>query len=160
MLTGDRKSAAEAVAAEIGIDEVHSDLLPQDKVSVVESLLSETEKTGKKLGFVGDGINDAPVLMRADIGFAMGAIGSDAAIEAADIVLMDDDIRKIPKVIRIAKHTMNIVRANVTFALTVKLLIIVLSIFGLASMWAAVFGDVGVTVICIIASMTILGKKY
>lgn len=126
----------------------------------MESLLSETEKTGKKLGFVGDGINDAPVLMRADIGFAMGAIGSDAAIEAADIVLMDDDIRKIPKVIRIAKHTMNIVRANVTFALTVKLLIIVLSIFGLASMWAAVFGDVGVTVICIIASMTILGKKY
>lgn len=127
----------------------------------MESLLSETEKTGKKLGFVGDGINDAPVLMRADIGFAMGAIGSDAAIEAADIVLMDDDIRKIPKVIRIAKHTMNIVRANVTFALTVKLLIIVLSIFGLASMWAKeVFGDVGVTVICIIASMTILGKKY
>lgn len=160
MLTGDRESAAENVAEEIGIDEVHSDLLPQDKVSVVESLISKSEKSGKKLGFVGDGINDAPVLMRADVGFAMGAMGSDAAIEAADIVLMDDDIRKLPKVIKIAKHTMTIVRGNVIFAIFVKLLILLLSIFGLASMWAAVFGDVGVAVICIIASMTILGKKY
>ena len=159
MLTGDRADAASAVAQEIGIDEVKSDLLPADKVAAVEGLLKEKEGTNGKLGFVGDGINDAPVLMRADVGFAMGAIGSDAAIEAADIVLMDDDIRKIPKVIRIARHTMRIVRSNVIFAIAVKLLILVLSVFGLASMWAAVFGDVGVTMICVLASMTTLRAK-
>ena len=159
MLTGDRAGAAQAVAGELGIDEVRSDLLPADKVSAVEDLLKENEASGKKLGFVGDGINDAPVLMRADVGFAMGALGSDAAIEAADIVLMDDDIRKIPKVIRIARYTMRIVKNNVIFAIFVKLLILALSVFGLASMWAAVFGDVGVTIICIIFSMTTLKAK-
>ncbi len=159
MLTGDRAGAAKSAADAIGIDEVKSDLLPADKVSAVEALLAAEEGTGHKTGFVGDGINDAPVLMRADVGFAMGAMGSDAAIEAADIVLMDDDIRKIPKVIRIARHTMHIVRGNVIFAIAVKLLILVLSIFGLASMWAAVFGDVGVTMICVFASMTTLKAK-
>lgn len=159
MLTGDRRRAAEAVAGELGIDEVHSELLPADKVSEVEKLLKKTEQEGGKLGFVGDGINDAPVLMRADIGFAMGALGSDAAIEAADIVLMDDDIRKIPMVIRIARKTMRIVRSNVTFAIAVKLLILLLSIFGLASMWMAVFGDVGVAILCVLNSMRAMGTK-
>lgn len=159
MLTGDRAGAAKSAADAIGIDEVKSDLLPADKVSAVEALLSAEEGTTKKLGFVGDGINDAPVLMRADVGFAMGAMGSDAAIEAADIVLMDDDIGKIPAVIRIARHTMRIVRGNVIFAIAVKLLILVLSVFGLASMWAAVFGDVGVAMICVLASMTTLRTK-
>ena len=159
MLTGDRACAASAVANEIGIDEVKSDLLPADKVAAVEGLLQAEAGANRKLGFVGDGINDAPVLMRADVGFAMGAMGSDAAIEAADIVLMDDDIGKIPAVIRIARHTMRIVRSNVIFAIAVKLLILVLSVFGLASMWAAVFGDVGVTMICVLASMTTLRAK-
>ena len=159
MLTGDRKGAAVQVAETLGIDEVHSDLLPADKVSEVEKLIAEAEKNGGKLGFVGDGINDAPVLMRADVGFAMGALGSDAAIEAADIVLMDDDIRKIPKVIRIARKTMRIVRSNVVFAIAVKLLILALSVFGLASMWAAVFGDVGVAILCILNSMRTLHES-
>lgn len=159
MLTGDRKGAAVQVAETLGIDEVHSDLLPADKVSEVEKLIAEAEKNGGKLGFVGDGINDAPVLMRADVGFAMGALGSDAAIEAADIVLMDDDIRKLPKVIRIARKTMRIVRSNVVFAIAVKLLILALSVFGLASMWAAVFGDVGVAILCILNSMRTLHES-
>ena len=159
MLTGDRKGAAVQVAETLGIDEVHSDLLPADKVSEVEKLIAEAGKAGGKLGFVGDGINDAPVLMRADVGFAMGALGSDAAIEAADIVLMDDDIRKIPKVIRIARKTMRIVRSNVAFAIAVKLLILALSVFGLASMWAAVFGDVGVAILCILNSMRTLHES-
>ena len=159
MLTGDRKGAAVQVAETLGIDEVHSDLLPADKVSEVEKLIAEAGKTGGKLGFVGDGINDAPVLMRADVGFAMGALGSDAAIEAADIVLMDDDIRKIPKVIRIARKTMRIVKSNVVFAIAVKLLILALSVFGLASMWAAVFGDVGVAILCILNSMRTLHES-
>ncbi len=159
MLTGDRKGAAVQVAETLGIDEVHSDLLPADKVSEVEKLIAEAGKAGGKLGFVGDGINDAPVLMRADVGFAMGALGSDAAIEAADIVLMDDDIRKIPKVIRIARKTMRIVKSNVVFAIAVKLLILALSIFGLASMWAAVFGDVGVAILCILNSMRTLHES-
>ena len=159
MLTGDRKGAAVQVAETLGIDEVHSDLLPADKVSEVEKLIAEAGKAGGKLGFVGDGINDAPVLMRADVGFAMGALGSDAAIEAADIVLMDDDIRKIPKVIRIARKTMRIVKSNVVFAIAVKLLILALSVFGLASMWAAVFGDVGVAILCILNSMRTLHES-
>jgi Cd2+/Zn2+-exporting ATPase len=159
MLTGDRKGAAVQAAETLGIDEVHSDLLPADKVSEVEKLIAEAGKAGGKLGFVGDGINDAPVLMRADVGFAMGALGSDAAIEAADIVLMDDDIRKIPKVIRIARKTMRIVKSNVAFAIAVKLLILVLSVFGLASMWAAVFGDVGVAILCILNSMRTLHES-
>lgn len=153
MLTGDRAGSARAVAEELGIDEVRSDLLPADKVSAVEELMSVSGRDRGKLGFVGDGINDAPVLMRADVGFAMGAMGSDAAIEAADIVLMDDDIRKIPKVIRIARRTMRIVKSNVVFAIAVKLLILVLSVFGLASMWSAVFGDVGVAILCVLNSM-------
>ncbi|MSS15326.1 heavy metal translocating P-type ATPase [Porcincola intestinalis] len=159
MLTGDRKGAAVQVAETLGIDEVHSDLLPADKVSEAEKLIAEAGKAGGKLGFVGDGINDAPVLMRADVGFAMGALGSDAAIEAADIVLMDDDIRKIPKVIRIARKTMRIVKSNVVFAIAVKLLILALSVFGLASMWAAVFGDVGVAILCILNSMRTLHES-
>ena len=159
MLTGDRKGAAVQVAETLGIDEVHSDLLPADKVSEVEKLIAEAGKAGGKLGFVGDGINDAPVLMRADVGFAMGALGSDAAIEAADIVLMDDEIRKIPKVIRIARKTMRIVKSNVVFAIAVKLLILALSVFGLASMWAAVFGDVGVAILCILNSMRTLHES-
>lgn len=159
MLTGDRKGAAVQVAETLGIDEVHSDLLPADKVSEVEKLIAEAGKAGGKLGFVGDGINDAPVLMRADVGFAMGALGSDAAIEAADIVLMDDDIRKISKVIRIARKTMRIVKSNVVFAIAVKLLILALSVFGLASMWAAVFGDVGVAILCILNSMRTLHES-
>ena len=159
MLTGDRKGAAVQVAETLGIDDVHSGLLPADKVSEVEKLIAEAGKAGGKLGFVGDGINDAPVLMRADVGFAMGALGSDAAIEAADIVLMDDDIRKIPKVIRIARKTMRIVKSNVVFAIAVKLLILALSVFGLASMWAAVFGDVGVAILCILNSMRTLHES-
>ncbi len=159
MLTGDRKAAAEAVAKALGIDEVHAELLPADKVSAVEDLLKAAENSGKKLGFVGDGINDAPVLMRADVGIAMGSLGSDAAIEAADIVLMDDDIRKIPAIVRISRKTLRIVRANVAFAIGVKILILVLSVFGIASMWAAVFGDVGVAVLCILNSMRALKAK-
>lgn len=161
MLTGDRESAAREVAEEVGIDTVRAQLLPADKVTELERLLREAQAVGGKLGFVGDGVNDAPVLMRADVGFAMGGLGSDAAIEAADIVLMDDDIRKIPAVIRIAKKTMRIVRANVTFAIAVKLLILVLSVFGYASMWMAVFGDVGVALLCVLNSMRamVAGKE-
>lgn len=156
MLTGDRKDVAEEIAVKLGIDEVRSELLPGDKVDCVEKIIEKYSGKNSKVVFVGDGINDAPVLMRADLGIAMGSLGSDAAIEAADIVLMDDDIRKIPKVIKIARKTKTIVRTNVAFALTVKLLILVLSAFGLVGMWAAVFGDVGVSVICIINSMRAL----
>jgi Cd2+/Zn2+-exporting ATPase len=161
MLTGDREAAANAVADRLGIDEVRSDLLPADKVGAVEELIEELSAEGEKgrLGFIGDGINDAPVLMRADVGFAMGSLGSDAAIEAADIVLMDDDLRKVPHVIRIARKTMGIVKTNIAFALIVKAVILVLSAVGLASMWAAVFADVGVSVICIINSMRALNVK-
>lgn len=155
MLTGDRKEAAEYTAKELGIDEIRSELLPGDKVSAVEELLKA--QTGEsKLAFIGDGINDAPVLMRADVGIAMGKLGSDAAIEAADIVLMDDDLRKVPSVIRIARKTEGIVRGNVVFAIAVKVLILVLSAIGMASMWAAVFGDVGVCILCVLNSMRAL----
>ena len=152
MLTGDRREAAEAVAAELGIDEIHAGLLPADKVACVEKLLSG----GGGTGFAGDGINDAPVLMRADVGFAMGSLGSDAAIEAADIVLMDDDVRKIAQVMRIARKTMRIVRENIVFALSVKLIILILGALGYAGMWLAVFADVGVAVIAILNSMRTL----
>ncbi len=157
MLTGDRKAVGEAVAKELGLDDVYTDLLPSDKVEKVEELLKDDSK--RKLGFVGDGINDAPVLAESDIGFAMGAIGSDAAIEAADIVIMDDDVRKIATTARISKYTLGIVKQNITFALVVKIGIIILSAFGLTNMWVAVFGDVGVAVICILNSMRILRKK-
>ena len=157
MLTGDRKEAACAVAKEVGVDEVHYELLPADKVEKVEELLvSAGEK--KRVAFVGDGINDAPVLARADIGFAMGSLGSDAAIEAADIVIMDDDIRKISKVMHISRKTMRIVKENIVFALGVKGLVLILGALGYASMWAAVFADVGVAVIAILNSMRTLRK--
>ena len=157
MLTGDRKETAIAVAKEVGIDEVYYELLPGDKVSKVEGLL-ETAGKNHRTAFVGDGINDAPVLARADIGFAMGSLGSDAAIEAADIVIMDDDIRKIAKVMKISHKTMAIVKQNIVFALGVKGLVLILGAIGMASMWAAVFADVGVAVIAILNSMRTLKK--
>ncbi|SKB58436.1 Cd2+/Zn2+-exporting ATPase [Lachnospiraceae bacterium] len=158
MLTGDREETAKAVAEEIGIDEIHAELLPADKVSEVEKILGASEGKGK-VAFVGDGINDAPVLMRSDVGIAMGSLGSDAAIEAADIVLMDDDIRKIASVVKIGRKTMRIVRENITFALAVKFAVIILGALGLANMWEAVFGDVGVTVLAILNSMRALRVK-
>ncbi len=158
MLTGDRREVGEAVAAELGIDQVYTELLPGDKVEKVEGLLAELGEK-ERLGFVGDGINDAPVLGRADIGIAMGSMGSDAAIEAADIVLMDDDIMKIPSVIRIAGQTMKIVKQNIVFALTVKALVLSLGALGMANMWEAVFADVGVSVIAILNSMRTLKTK-
>ena len=157
MLTGDRRKEAEAVAEALGIDEVHAELLPADKVERVEALLtggnSQKSQPAGRVGFVGDGLNDAPVLMRADVGIAMGSLGSDAAIEAADIVIMDDDIRKIAKAVRISRKTLGIVKQNVVFALAVKFAVLLLGAFGMANMWEAVFGDVGVTVIAILNSM-------
>ena len=158
MLTGDRQAAADAVAAELGIDEVHAELLPADKVGQVEKLLGARNEK-EKLAFVGDGINDAPVLTRADIGIAMGSMGSDAAIEAADIVLMDDDIRKIASLVKIARKTLGIVKQNIVFALAVKALVLLLGALGMANMWEAVFADVGVSVIAILNSMRTLNTK-
>ena len=158
MLTGDRKSAAEDVAKKLGIDETISELLPADKVDRVEKLLSSLDN-GSKLAFGGDGVNDAPVLMRADVGIAMGSLGSDAAIEAADVVIMDDDISKISSIIKISRKTMRIVKENIVFALAVKFIILVLGALGLTTMWLAVFGDVGVAVIAILNSMRALEYK-
>ena len=155
MLSGDHKKAAEETAKEAGVDEVLAELLPEGKVREVEKLM-EGLKDKEMLGFIGDGINDAPVLVRSDVGFAMGSLGSDAAIEAADIVLMDDDIRKVPLVLKIAKKTMGIVKTNIGFALFVKAAILLLSALGFANMWAAVFADVGVAVLCILNSMRAL----
>ena len=152
MLTGDRNDVAQAVGTRLGLDEVHAQLLPEDKVNEVENLLSHEEE-GKKLAFVGDGINDAHVLMRADVGIAMGAMGSDAAIEAADVVLMDDKPSKIAVAIQVARKTMGIVWQNIIFALGVKLLILILAALGIANMWLAVFGDVGVAMIAILNAM-------
>ena len=152
MLTGDNARVADSVAAKLGVGFVKSSLLPGDKVGEVEKLLAAKRK-GDELCFVGDGINDAPVLMRADIGIAMGGVGSDAAIEASDIVLMKDDLRGIPTAKRIARKTMAIVKQNIVFALAVKLLILILSAFGITNMWFAVFGDVGVAVIAILNAM-------
>ena len=149
MLTGDRKETALKVAAELGVDEVHAELLPGDKVTELEKLLEQSSEQGK-LAFVGDGINDAPVLSRADIGIAMGALGSDAAIEAADIVLMDDQPAKIATAMRISRKTLRIVKQNIIFALGVKGLVLLLGALGLATMWMAVFADVGVAVIAIL----------
>ena len=157
MLTGDRKEAALSVAHALGVDEVYYELLPADKVAKMEGLLENAGKN-RRTAFVGDGINDAPVLARADIGFAMGSLGSDAAIEAADIVIMDDDIRKIAKVMKISRKTMRIVKENIVFALGVKGLVLILGAIGMASMWAAVFADVGVAVIAILNSMRTLRK--
>ena len=155
LLTGDAKAVGESVAQELGLDEVHTQLLPADKVTRVEALLGEVSPKGA-LAFVGDGINDAPVLSRADIGIAMGGLGSDAAIEAADIVLMDDKPSKLADAIRIARRTLAIVRQNIVFALAVKFLVLALSAAGVANMWEAVFADVGVSVIAILNAMRAL----
>lgn len=155
MLTGDKKEVGEAVASRLGLDEVHAELLPADKVAKVEELLAQ--QTGKRrLAFVGDGINDAPVLSRADIGIAMGSMGSDAAIEAADIVLMDDNPARIADVVRISRKTMSIVKQNIAFALGVKAVVLLMGAFGMANMWEAVFADVGVSVIAILNAMRAL----
>ena len=159
MLTGDRAEVAKAVAEKLGLDEYHGKLLPEDKVNQVERLLGETSERGK-LAFVGDGINDAPVLTRADIGIAMGAMGSDAAIEAADIVLMDDKPSKIASAIRIARKTMRIVWQNIVFALGVKFAVLVLAAVGLATMWLAVFADVGVAILAILNAMRCMRVKH
>ena len=162
MLTGDSDSAAKSIAEELGISEYRSELLPQDKVFIVEELIKEAgngEDPKRKLGFIGDGINDAPVLSRADVGIAMGSLGSDAAIEAADVVIMDDNLMRIPAVIRIAMKTIGISKANIAFALFVKFACLVLGAAGIANMWAAVFADVGVAVICILNSMRMITSK-
>lgn len=158
MLTGDRKEAAKAIADHLHLNIFHAELMPQDKVMITEQLL-EKQNDKEKLAFVGDGINDAPVLMRSDIGIAMGSMGSDAAIEAADIVIMDDDIDKIPKTIRLARKTIRIVTQNIVFCLTVKALVLILGVFGAANMWMAIAGDVGVSIIAIINSMRTLNVK-
>ena len=152
MLTGDRKAAADAVAVQVGVDEVHAGLLPVDKVQHVESLLS-AETSAKRLAFVGDGINDAPVLKIADVGISMGAAGSDAAIEASDVVLMDDNPHKVAEAVTVARRTMRIVRQNIIFAIGVKLLFLLLAALGIANMWEAVFADVGVTVIAVLNAL-------
>ena len=158
MLTGDRENISESVANELNLDEYHAELLPQDKVSWVEKLM--TQKTsGGKLIFVGDGINDAPVLALSDIGVAMGGLGSDAAIEASDVVIMTDEPSKIANSVQISKKTMSIVRQNIVFAIAVKIGVLILSAFGLASMWASVFADVGVSVLAIINALRILKIK-
>lgn len=155
MLTGDREATAASVARDLGLDEYHAELLPADKVDRVERLLGERERNAT-LAFVGDGINDAPVLARADVGIAMGAMGSDAAIEAADVVLMDDKPSKIAVAIRIARRTIRIARQNIVFAIAVKVAILCLAVVGLAPMWLAVFGDVGVMVLCVLNATRVL----
>lgn len=158
MLTGDAKKVADQVAADLGLDEVYSELLPADKVTQVERLLEAKPAKGK-LAFVGDGINDAPVLSRADIGIAMGAMGSDAAIEAADVVLMDDDPAKIAKAIKISRKCLRIVYQNTTFAIGIKLIVLVLGAFGIANMWYAIFADVGVTILAVLNAIRALFVK-
>jgi Cd2+/Zn2+-exporting ATPase len=158
MLTGDSEAVARQVAQQLGLDEVHSQLLPEDKVHRVEALL-ERKHPSQALAFVGDGINDAPVLSRADIGIAMGAMGSDAAIEAADIVLMDDDPKKISKAIRISRKCIGIVYQNIVFALGVKFACLALGAFGITNMWFAIFADVGVAVIAILNAIRALNVK-
>ncbi len=168
MLTGDSEKVASSVASELGITEYRAELLPQDKVSVVEGLIEDlrrkagpggdADKKRGRLAFIGDGINDAPVLAAADVGIAMGSLGSDAAIEAADVVIMDDDIGKIPAVMGIARRTLGISAQNIAFALLIKFSCLILGAFGIASMWMAVFADVGVAVICILNSMRMLGR--
>ena len=155
MLTGDANAVAEQVAADLGVDQVYSELLPADKVEKVETLL-ERKEGKEKLVFVGDGINDAPVLSRADIGIAMGAMGSDAAIEAADVVLMDDDPMKIAKAIKISRKCIRIVYQNITFALVVKFACLALGAMGFANMWLAIFADVGVTVLAVLNAIRAL----
>ena len=151
MLTGDKRDVAEEIAAQMGITEVRSELLPQDKVSAVEGLLAQ-KAAGKSLAFVGDGINDAPVLARADVGVAMGGLGSDAAIEAADVVLMDDKLSKLSKAVKIARRTLGIAKQNIVFAISVKVAVLILAALGLAPMWLAIFGDTGVMVLAVLNS--------
>ena len=158
MLTGDSRKVAEKVASDLGIDEVYSELLPAGKVEKVEELL-KNKKEMEKLAFVGDGINDAPVLRRADIGIAMGAMGSDAAIEAADVVLMDDDPLKIAKAIRISRKCLRIVYQNIVFAIGVKLVCLALGALGIANMWLAIFADVGVMIIAVLNAIRALFVK-
>ena len=158
MLTGDRNSAAEKIGALLGLDEVHSQLLPQDKVRIVDDMMKR-KAPKSSVAFVGDGINDAPVLVSADLGIAMGGIGSDSAIEAADVVIMTDEPSKIVTAVKIAKRTMNIITQNIVFAIAVKVLIIILSTLGLTNMWIAIFGDVGVALIAILNSLRALKVK-
>ena len=158
MLTGDKKEIAENISKELGIDTVHSELLPDEKVHKMEELL-KNKTQNKKIAFVGDGINDAPVLALADIGIAMGGLGSDSAIEAADIVIMTDEPSKISTAIKISKKTMKIVRENIIFAITIKIIVLILSALGIATMWEAVFADVGVAIIAILNSLRMLNKK-
>ena len=158
MLTGDRKEVGEDVAKKLQLAEYHAELLPNDKVNIVEKLL-QGKGDDKALAFVGDGINDAPVLARADIGIAMGGLGSDAAIEAADVVLMDDKPSKVALAIHIARRTISIARQNVTFAIGIKIAVLLLATFGLATMWMAVFADVGVTVLAVFNAMRTLQIK-
>ena len=158
MLTGDTAKTAQLVGTELGIDEIHSELLPADKVAQVERLLGE-KGAKEKLAFVGDGINDAPVLSRADIGVAMGALGSDAAIEAADVVLMDDDPAKLALAMRISTKTLKIVRQNIAFALAVKFACLILVALGIANMWVAIFADVGVMVLAVLNATRALRIK-
>lgn len=158
MLTGDKRDVAEEIAAQMGITEVRAELLPQDKVAAVEGLLAQ-KTAGKSLAFVGDGINDAPVLARADVGVAMGVLGSDAAIEAADVVLMDDKLSKLSKAVKIARHTLGIAKQNIVFAIGVKVAVLILAAFGLAPMWLAVFGDIGVMVLAVLNSTRALNIK-
>ena len=158
MLTGDKKDVGESVAKKLELDKVYTELLPDGKVKKVEKLLKEKSEKGK-LVFVGDGINDAPVLALADIGIAMGALGSDAAIEAADVVIMTDEPSKIVNTIQLSKKTMNIVKQNIIFAIGIKILVLILSAFGISTMWEAVFADVGVSVIAIINSLRVLNVK-
>ena len=155
MLTGDSKEVAEKVANDIGIDEVYSELLPSDKVNKLEKVLNKKVGNGKVL-FVGDGINDAPVLARADIGIAMGGVGSDAALEAADVVLMKDKIESISDAIRISRKTNKILWQNIIFSLFIKVVVMILVVAGLTNMWAAVFADVGVTLLAVLNSMRII----
>ena len=158
MLTGDSRRVAETIADQLGIDAVKSELLPGEKVSAVEELLENKSKKGQ-LVFVGDGINDAPVLTRADIGVAMGALGSDAAIEAADIVLMDDDPMKLVRAIRISRKTLRIVYENIVFALGIKAICLILGALGFAGMWLAIFADVGVMVLAVLNAVRCLQVK-
>ena len=158
MLTGDHEEIGKKVAGLVGVDEYHAELLPADKVTHLEKLL-KTKPAGKTLAYVGDGINDAPVLKRADVGIAMGALGSDAAIDAADVVLMDDDPRKIALAMKIARHTIHVAHENVIFAIAVKMAVLVLATIGLGTMWMAVFADVGVTVLAVLNAMRTLKKN-
>jgi len=159
MLTGDRRMIGEAIAKYLYVDEVCAELLPEDKLRELERLMAEKQRKEGKILFVGDGMNDAPVLARADVGVAMGGIGSDAAIEAADVVIMDDDVTQVAKAISIARYTKKIVAENIIFALCVKLIILTLSFVGYSSMWAAVFADVGVCILTVLNAMRIFLEK-